>query len=82
LTSATGASIRAALGATGPELRSLLLADTLRPLGAGLAVGVCLSWLGAETVVYFCSKSIRSQASSAVLDGNAETRSVRASPTL
>jgi len=53
LTSATGASIRAALGATGPELRSLLLADTLRPLGAGLAVGVCLSWLGAETVRVF-----------------------------
>ncbi len=45
--------IRAALGARGPQLRALLLRDTLRLVGAGLVVGYFLAWLGAGTVRAF-----------------------------
>lgn len=45
--------IRAALGATGGQLGSILLLDTLRLVGAGLLLGFGLSWLGAETIRAF-----------------------------
>lgn len=45
--------IRAALGARGSHLRSLLLADTLRLVGAGLLAGFALSWLGAGMIRVF-----------------------------
>jgi ABC-type antimicrobial peptide transport system permease subunit len=45
--------IRAALGARGRHLRSLLLSDTLRLVGAGLVLGFALSWLGASTIRAF-----------------------------
>jgi predicted permease len=45
--------IRAALGATGRQLGSILLTDTLRLVGAGLVLGFWLSWLGAETIRAF-----------------------------
>jgi predicted permease len=45
--------IRAALGATGGQLGSILLVDTLRLVGAGLVLGFGLSWLGAETIRAF-----------------------------
>lgn len=45
--------IRAALGATGGQLGSILLTDTLRLVGAGLVLGFGLSWLGAETIRAF-----------------------------
>ncbi|MEZ5319060.1 MAG: ABC transporter permease [Vicinamibacterales bacterium] len=45
--------IRAALGATGGHLRTLLLADTFRLVGLGLALGFGLSWLGAGTIRAF-----------------------------
>lgn len=45
--------IRAALGATGGQLGSLLLIDTMRLVGAGLVLGLGLSWLGAETIRAF-----------------------------
>jgi ABC-type antimicrobial peptide transport system permease subunit len=42
--------IRAALGARGSQLRTLLLSDTFRLVGAGLVLGFGLSWLGAGTI--------------------------------
>jgi ABC-type antimicrobial peptide transport system permease subunit len=45
--------IRAALGATGRQLRALLLGDTARLVGSGLALGVVLSWLGAGSIRAF-----------------------------
>lgn len=45
--------IRAALGARGSHLRSLLLADTIKLVGAGLFVGFALSWLGAGMIRVF-----------------------------
>lgn len=45
--------IRAALGATGHQLRALLLTDTLRLVGVGLAIGFVLSWLGAGMIRAF-----------------------------
>jgi ABC-type antimicrobial peptide transport system permease subunit len=45
--------IRAALGARGPQLRALLLRDTLRLVGTGLLLGYFLAWLGADTIRAF-----------------------------
>ena len=45
--------IRAALGARGSQLGSLLLSDTFRLVGAGLLLGFGLSWLGASTIRAF-----------------------------
>jgi putative ABC transport system permease protein len=45
--------IRAALGARGSQLRTLLLSDTFRLVGAGLVLGFALSWLGAGTIRAF-----------------------------
>jgi ABC-type antimicrobial peptide transport system permease subunit len=45
--------IRAALGATGGQLGTILLSDTFRLVGAGLVLGFGLSWLGAETIRSF-----------------------------
>jgi hypothetical protein len=45
--------IRAALGARGRHLRTLLLAETIRLVGAGLLLGFALSWLGAGTIRAF-----------------------------
>ena len=45
--------IRAALGARGSQLRTLLLSDTFRLVGAGLVLGFGLSWLGAGTIRAF-----------------------------
>ncbi len=45
--------IRAALGARGSQLGAILLSDTVRLVGAGLVLGLGLSWLGAETIRAF-----------------------------
>ena len=45
--------IRAALGARGRHLRTLLLTETFRLVGAGLLLGFALSWLGAGTLRAF-----------------------------
>jgi predicted permease len=45
--------IRAALGATGSQLGTLLLSDTARLVGGGLVLGFGLSWLGAGTIRSF-----------------------------
>jgi ABC-type antimicrobial peptide transport system permease subunit len=45
--------IRAALGARGGQLGSLLLSDTLRLVGAGLVLGFGLAWLGSATIRSF-----------------------------
>lgn len=45
--------IRAALGATGRQLGTLILTQTARLVGFGLAVGLALAWLGAGTVRAF-----------------------------
>lgn len=45
--------IRAALGARGRQLRALLLSETIRLVGAGLLLGLLLSWLGAGTIRAF-----------------------------
>jgi hypothetical protein len=45
--------IRAALGARGPQLRNLLLADTVRLVGAGLLLGFGLAWSGASSIRAF-----------------------------
>lgn len=42
--------IRAALGATGRQLGSIVLAETFRLVGFGLAAGLLLAWLGASTI--------------------------------
>jgi putative ABC transport system permease protein len=46
-------SIRAALGATGPELARLVLAETVRLVGVGLAIGLALTWLSAGMIRAF-----------------------------
>jgi putative ABC transport system permease protein len=45
--------IRAALGATGRQLGALILTETARLVGLGLAVGLALAWLGASTLRAF-----------------------------
>ena len=45
--------IRAALGANRARLGRLLIAETLRLVGAGLAVGLLLVWLGASSIRAF-----------------------------
>jgi ABC-type antimicrobial peptide transport system permease subunit len=45
--------IRAALGARGRHLRGLLLSETCRLVGAGLLLGLALSWLGAGMIRAF-----------------------------
>jgi predicted permease len=45
--------IRAALGARGSQLGSLLLSDTFRLVGMGLLLGFGLAWLGAGTIRAF-----------------------------
>jgi putative ABC transport system permease protein len=45
--------IRAALGATRRQLRTIVIAETGRLVGAGLAAGLGLAWLGASTVRAF-----------------------------
>lgn len=42
--------IRAALGARGRQLARLILAETARLVGVGLAAGYALAWLGASTI--------------------------------
>lgn len=45
--------IRAALGATRRQLGSIVLAETARLVGAGVAAGLTLAWLGASTIRSF-----------------------------
>jgi putative ABC transport system permease protein len=45
--------IRAALGATRPQLGALALAETTRLVGVGLTAGLFLVWLGASTIRSF-----------------------------
>jgi predicted permease len=45
--------IRAALGATRRQLGSIVLTDTLRLAGLGIAAGLALSWLGTSTIRSF-----------------------------
>ena len=45
--------IRAALGASGVHRGAIGLAETARPVGFGLMVGVGLAWLGASTIRAF-----------------------------
>jgi putative ABC transport system permease protein len=45
--------IRAALGARAPQLTRLVLAEIVRLVGAGLAIGLLLAWLGANTIRAF-----------------------------
>lgn len=45
--------IRAALGATRRQLGSIVLAETARLVGAGVAAGLALAWLGASTIRSF-----------------------------
>jgi ABC-type antimicrobial peptide transport system permease subunit len=45
--------IRAALGATGRQLGALVIVDALTLVGAGLIVGLGLSWLAANTIESF-----------------------------
>jgi predicted lysophospholipase L1 biosynthesis ABC-type transport system permease subunit len=45
--------IRAALGATRGSLSQLLLFETVRLVGFGIAAGLAMAWLGAETVRAF-----------------------------
>jgi ABC-type antimicrobial peptide transport system permease subunit len=45
--------IRAALGATRRQLGAIVIAETGRLVGGGLAVGLGLAWLGANTVRAF-----------------------------
>jgi putative ABC transport system permease protein len=45
--------IRAALGATGRQLGAIVIAETARLVGFGLAVGLGLAWLGASTIRAF-----------------------------
>ena len=45
--------IRAALGASRSQLGGLVVAETARLVGLGLAVGLALAWLGAETIRAF-----------------------------
>jgi len=45
--------LRAALGATGAQLSALVLGDTLWLVGAGVGLGLLLSWLGAGLVRAF-----------------------------
>jgi ABC-type antimicrobial peptide transport system permease subunit len=45
--------IRAALGAARRHLGSIVLAETARLVGAGVAAGLTLAWLGASTIRSF-----------------------------
>ena len=45
--------IRAALGATRRQLGTIVLAETARLVGAGVAAGLALAWLGASTIRSF-----------------------------
>jgi putative ABC transport system permease protein len=45
--------IRAALGATRRQLGAIVMAETLRLVGLGLAVGLALAWLAASTIRAF-----------------------------
>ncbi len=45
--------IRAALGATRRQLAAIVLAETLRLVGFGLAAGLLLAWTGANTIRAF-----------------------------
>jgi len=45
--------IRAALGATGRQLGSIVIAESGRLVGYGLAVGLALAWAGASTIRAF-----------------------------
>jgi putative ABC transport system permease protein len=45
--------VRAALGASGPQLSALILGDTLWLVGAGVGLGLLLSWLGAGLIRAF-----------------------------
>jgi hypothetical protein len=45
--------LRAALGATGRQLGSLLLVETVRLAGGGVILGLALSWLAADTIEAF-----------------------------
>jgi putative ABC transport system permease protein len=45
--------IRAALGATGRQLGAIVLGETLRLVGLGLAAGLLLAWMGASTIRAF-----------------------------
>jgi hypothetical protein len=45
--------IRAALGAQSAHLRTLMLSETVRLVGAGLVIGFGLAWLGAGTIRAF-----------------------------
>jgi ABC-type antimicrobial peptide transport system permease subunit len=45
--------IRAALGASRRQIRSLVLSETVRLVGAGLLLGFALAWVGASTIRAF-----------------------------
>jgi putative ABC transport system permease protein len=45
--------IRAALGATGPQLGALILGETLWLVGAGVSLGLLLAWLGVSLIRAF-----------------------------
>jgi putative ABC transport system permease protein len=48
--------IRAALGARAPQLIALVMGEIVRLVGAGLAIGLLLAWLGANTIRAFLFK--------------------------
>ena len=48
--------IRAALGATGRQLATIVLAETGKLVGVGLVVGLGLAWVGASTIRAFLFK--------------------------
>jgi predicted permease len=48
--------IRAAIGASGPQLAGIVLLETLRLVGIGLLVGLFLAWLGGGTIRAFLFK--------------------------
>jgi predicted permease len=48
--------IRAALGASGRQLGTIVLAETARLVGVGLLAGLALAWMGASTIRAFLFK--------------------------
>jgi len=48
--------VRAALGATRPQLSRLMLGGTVRLLGIGLGLGLLLAWAGASLIRSFLYK--------------------------